>query len=328
MKKRLFAILLAVMVFAVAGPLEVFAAGNTTPAPVTYFRTFSSAGAVGMTWNAVPGVTGYIITWSGAGNVNHQHWIADPAQTTEMFPVVQDETYYFTIQSYIKNADGSISISPQYETQTGEAIRTLHYSITFKKSRTLTSHSGGKKKIAIPKGSVITARGYTDGKYIFDYVCDDGMERMFYVTRISVRNQQPVYLNTAREYDRTEAESFVNRLGLSSRTNKLIWVNTSTQKIYIFNGSQGNWQLEQGGWEVATGSVRTPTSTGLTRIKQKVRSNGAPFWNVCSYFSIHGNARVWGALGTPKSNGCVRNTYDHAKWIYYNCKKGTAVYVY
>jgi len=124
-----------------------------------------------------------------------------------------------------------------------------------------------------------------------------------------------------------EATDFVNQKGLKSKTKYLIFVNTYTQQEYIFKGKKGKWKCLYS-WPISTGRPSTPTGTGLTKIKQKDPSeHGLPHWSVCGVFSIHGlpsGAKV----NYPTSGACVRNYNKNAKWIYKNCKIGTAVFVY
>ena len=98
--------------------------------------------------------------------------------------------------------------------------------------------------------------------------------------------------------------------------------------MYIFSGSTGNWRLIAGPWSVSTGAPSTMTSTGVARIKQQDYYNDyLYYWSVVSWFSIHGRLPEW-PMGYPYSNGCVRNTDEHAGYVYYNCPIGTTVYVY
>lgn len=320
MKRRAIATLLVLMLLIVLVPTEVLAASNNKivrPAPVTGFKAMSSYNTINLKWNKVPGVDGYIIRYTRKG-IPGRTWIMDPNKTSYTYKVGKDTRYYFSIVSLKNNRISAIDAKAN-----SEAVRTLYYRFTFRTTRTLTSHTGGRVKETFKAGTTKIAKGFSDGKYIFDH---NG--RTYYVMRISTKNRQIANLGNKKTYTSEEAESFVNRRGLSSRTKHLIWANLHTQKIYIFKGSKGKWKCVNGPWLVATGKASTPTSSGLTRIKQKVRSNGAPYWNVCSVFSIHGNARVWGSLGYPKSGACIRNTNEHARWIYNNCPIGTAVFVF
>ena len=181
---------------------------------------------------------------------------------------------------------------------------------------------------SFPAGTKVQAYGYNGGRYIFDY-----KGHTYFVKRYSVGGQSYAQLNTDKTYTKTEAENFVNGRGLKSNTNTLIWVNTFTQKLYLFKGSKGRWKLYKGPWDVCTGKAKTPTATGLTRVKSKSRGCHEPFpqtpwWCVCGQFSIHGKAPYYPAMGQPASNGCVRNWTPNAKWMYDNVPVGTAVFIF
>ena len=199
----------------------------------------------------------------------------------------------------------------------------MQVQFTFSENRTLTSYTGGSVTTNFSRGYTTTCTGFENGRYQFYY-----QGRMYYVNRLSTTNQSIVSSAFDKTYSGTTATNYVNSLGISSSTNYLIWVNTYTQKMYIFYGSRGNWRLVQGPWVVSTGKPTTMTSTGLAQIRQKdYYDRNLYYWNVVSYFSIHGKVSEW-VLGYPRSDGCVRNTDDHASYVYYNCPIGTAVYVY
>ena len=299
---------------------------NTTLLNVTGFTATSSADAVILKWKRVPRATGYTITWKGGGRTGTIK-VAKGTTTTYLDNFGTNYSLlhpYATSYTYsIKATKKGFLASRKAASVTSDVIRTMLLSITFGTSRTLTSHTGGSVSAYFAKGTTVTATGYTNGKYIFYY---NG--RQYQVLRASISSASVKQLNTSKTYTATEATSYVNRMGLSSSTSYLIWVNTYTQKEYVFKGSKGHWTLVQGPWLIASGKPSSPTSTGMTKIVDRMVSNGAPYWNVTYWFSLHGNAKVWGALGYPKSGACVRNTNEHAKWIFYNTPMYTAVYVF
>lgn len=299
---------------------------KTALADVTGLQAISSADAVILKWKSVPRATGYIITWK-CGSRSGDLKVSGGTTTTYLDNFGTNHSLlhpYAASYTYsIKATKKGYLSSRTAPSVTSDVIRTMLLSITFGTSRTLTSHTGGSVSAYFAKGTTVVATGYTNGKYIFYY---NG--RQYQVLRASISSASVKQLNTSRTYSAAEATSYVNRMGLSSSTSYLIWVNTYTQKEYIFKGYTGHWTLVQGPWLIASGKPSSPTSTGMTKIVDRMRSNGAPFWNVTYWFSIHGNARVWGALGYPKSGACVRNTNEHAQWIYYNTPMYTAVYVF
>ena len=291
---------------------------KTALADVKGFQALSSAGAVILKWKKVPRATSYVITRTGGGSAKKTWTIKDGKLSVTDDTVAQDKNYKYTIRAKKE----SFPTSRKAAKVNGDAVRTMHYTIQFGTTRTLTSHTGGSVPATFSAGTIVTATGYTNGKYIFWY---NGRE--YQVMRASISSASVKQIDTSRTYSTAEATSFVHRMGLSSRTKYLIWVNVYTQHEYVFQGEKGNWKLL---WddEIATGRPTTPTPIGLTHIESKdPEEHGLKYWSCCYSFSIH--SIPYGApVNYPTSGACVRN-YDHrAKWVYDNCKIGTAVYIF
>lgn len=293
---------------------------KTALSNVKGFKLQSSADKVYLSWKGVSRAEKYEIVRTGGGT-SKKVWT-----TTKKAFVDNTVDKGYTARNYtykIRAKKESFPTSRNAATVTGDAVRTMLITITFGTTRTLTSHTGGSVTTTFNRGYTTTAVGFDAGKYHFLY---NG--RMYYVIRESISSASVSQLNTSRTYSAAEATKFVNDMHLSSATSHLIWVNTYTQKEYIFTGSKDHWKLVQGPWIVATGKASTPTSTGMTSIKTRSAESGVPWWNITSWFSLHGNHPSWGDLGYPKSGACVRNTNEHASWIYHNTALGTAVYVF
>jgi len=290
----------------------------TEPAAVTDFKAYSGYARVVLTWKKVSNATGYEIWRSTKAKSGFKKikTISKVSTTTYTNKVSVNTKYYYRIYAL----NGS-SKSSEYASVSDEAVRYMTYKITFKKTRTLKSHDSKKVTTKFKAGTTVTATGYKTGRYVFKY-----KGRTYYVTRISTKNQK-VGQYSSKNYSKKEAEYFVNQKGLSSKTKYLIWVNTYTQQEFIFKGSKGKWKLVKQ-WDVATGKASTPTQTGTYRIVKKIaRNNGLKYWNIVYKFSIHGKAGSW-KLGYPASHACVRNTNEHAKWIFNTCPNKTTVCVY
>lgn len=137
------------------------------------------------------------------------------------------------------------------------------------------------------------------------------------------------------------AEAFVNGKGFSSKTKNFIWVNTTKNEVYVFEGKAGNWKLIRT-MACTDGKASTPTikgnfaisgrgpwlispSNSNVRAKYKVRITGGYYFH-----SILVNASghiIDSRLGQSLSHGCVRLSIDNAKWMYYNIKDGTGVHI-
>lgn len=126
-----------------------------------------------------------------------------------------------------------------------------------------------------------------------------------------------------------------------SATNWLILVDITQNRVGIFNGSLGNWRLENF-WLCSSGAPNTPTRVGQFTVGNKGYSFGENHGYSCYYWTqfyadylFHsvkyyaGTRRIMdGRLGMNISAGCVRMQIDQAKWIYDNIPRGTKVVVY
>jgi hypothetical protein len=324
--------------------------GNA-PEKVKKFRTVSSYNSVILKWKKSDDVDGYKITWSGSNGAKGT--INKKADATKHVFKISDKNR--KVKYTFKIAAVKDGVASEKVTKKDSSVQLMTLKVTLKPrggGYHLKSHDKYKTVTynKLKAGDTIETIGFTNGKYVFQKKVG-GKLRTFHVTRISVKNQKVNYIGKYKKkngwkvvqpiYTKEEAESFVNTIGVSSKTKHLIWVNQYSQRLFVFKGSKGKWKLvkqcykDEGdgaaGWPVASGKPTSPTSTGKTSIKQRDLggSGKVPFWNVTTWFSIHGNSEnYWGPLGWPKSGACCRNTTPHAKWIYYNTKMHTAVYVY
>mgnify|MGYP002626641063 CR=1 FL=1 len=303
---------------------------------VSGLRALSSYNAVKLVWSPVTGASSYEVsysgTWgSGAASVGgatefwHYGFPTYDVTNTASGPIVPtDYTYKVTA----KDSAGNVLAE---STTTGYPVRTMYYKLTFKKKVKLTSHSGGKYKTTFYKGQVVYARGFDGGKYHFDYLCADGTVRTYYAMKIRAKAAiWTDHINPGKEYTAEEATMYVNARGITASKKKkyMVWVNTYTQREYVFYGSTGNWTCGQGPWLVSTGKASKPTATGSTNISsRKKKKHGIPTWSMCRYFSLHGKQKSW-VLGWPRSGACVRNYNENASWIYYTVPMKSRVFVF
>ena len=152
------------------------------------------------------------------------------------------------------------------------------------------------------------------------------------------------------DYSETVKTAFVNQRGYSSPTGYLIWLNLKTQKVNIFQGSQGNWELIRVS-PCASGKNTTPTVSGVFSIIYKT-----DYWRYSGYEDgeyVHDHHRVYNisgfrggqafhsrlyyteggglyddTMGTPASAGCVRMMDEDCLFIYNSIPYNTTVVVY
>ena len=127
--------------------------------------------------------------------------------------------------------------------------------------------------------------------------------------------------------------------GYYSSTNWLILVDNTNNKVGIFNGSRGNWNLVQF-WTCTTGKASTPTVLGEYQVGSRGYSFGhgytcyywTQFYNDYLFHSVLYDENTFriqdGRLGQNLSHGCVRLDINNAKWIYSNIPTRTKVVSY
>lgn len=327
LKSRLAIILTLMMIFTSFEFVGVFAAeealGNVSVA------AYSSSDRVVFIWNAVEGADGYII--DGSTKV--------PASQLRYDKIVGEGGYAaISVQAYKDpeevtaddpDAGQAAAAEPVYSnvaTAAGNAVQTIRYRVRIKKGGTLKAHGGnGPGSIRVTKGQYIDCYGFGGGKYIFNYGGS-----IFYCNKSRTNKRSCIY-NSGRTYSAQEAEFFVNDRGLSSSTGTLVWINTYTQTLYMFNGSAGSWHCVLAS-KCSTGKAASPTPTGVsgrkTIWKKISKRHGIKFWSPFSQInSVHGKKAKW-RMGAPKSNGCVRNYVEAAQQVYYGAPIGTTVLVY
>ena len=121
-----------------------------------------------------------------------------------------------------------------------------------------------------------------------------------------------------------------------SATSWLIYINCTSNRLYLYNGYRGNWTLYDS-WAVDTGRTTDPTVLGeyTTGGKGYVFGDGYSCYYYTSFYRdylMHSTLysqntfnRTDSRLGLNLSAGCVRMDIERAKWIYYNIPWGTKV---
>ena len=205
-------------------------------------------------------------------------------------------------------------------------------------------------------------------KAVLRYISDNGIQEISSENTVTLSNHDkehwtrleaarvialvsPIYegnytLEWALENDYTafEKEVWINSVeGMESKTEYLIWVNRSHQRVNIFQGSEGNWELIKE-FVVATGGRGTATLRGTTHIPSRTRAGwGFETFRVAPVvrffpgtgYAFHSRPKDLGSgritdesIGFPVSAGCIR-MYDEDIWyIYDNIPDLTTVVVH
>lgn len=142
------------------------------------------------------------------------------------------------------------------------------------------------------------------------------------------------------DYSEVVKENFVNGAGYESSTGMLVWISLLTQKVNVFTGSKGDWNLIHT-FPCATGKNTTPTIGGV--FKYQYRQN---YWDFGYYYvnrpmifngghAFHTRTYIKGGtglldatMGRPVSQGCVRMYDADVDWLWNNMPFQTTVVVY
>ena len=159
---------------------------------------------------------------------------------------------------------------------------------------------------------------------------------------VSARRNQITDADCTTDEDYTEAqkEDFVNTMGYDSKTEYLVWVSLYTQKVNVFRGYKGHWELTEC-FDCASGVNETPTSTGVYRI-QSLKEHwdlGATYVEPVLVFNggeaftsqpydAETDEIADDTIGKPASGGGVRLLEDDIAWMSENMLIDTMVVVY
>lgn len=188
----------------------------------------------------------------------------------------------------------------------------------------------------LPKGTVVYNEWHPKGD-VFYVSLEDGTKG--WVPRWDCYiPDDTVTTDGELDYSKPTKEGFVDLMNYDSKTDYLVWVSRYTQKVIVFTGKQGDWELIKT-FPCSTGANNTPTPEGIYDINDRTwRWNFDYYYvNNVSIFSgghafhsilIGYNGAVYDdRVGIPLSHGCVRMLPDDCKYIY-DLPMGTRVVIY
>ncbi len=130
----------------------------------------------------------------------------------------------------------------------------------------------------------------------------------------------------------------VNKEGITSRTNWLVWVDKSDYRVRVYNGSQYKWR-QVAAFPCAIGAPNTPTITGSYEYQYKASRWTYPEYYVGPCLVFHGGYALHSTLlrynGTPYddrvgiklSHGCIRLHKEDIEWIDAHLPLKSRIYV-
>ena len=288
---------------------------------VKKLKAYAGYKQIKLKWAKVKGAETYIIqrkvkggSWEQVGTSKTKVFIDDVEMYTKYYYRV------YAVNGVAKSKPAKIS---------KKCVSRMRIYITFRS----TKRYG--KGVKVKAGERVMSDRYGGGKYYFK--ADNG--KYYSVARFAVRNQKADYVKTNKKdnnnYSKAEATFFINqyldKAKIKSNKKYLIWVSSYNQHVYVFKKSKGKWVATKHNWECSMGKASTPSPTGNKVLHQKIaHRHGISYWNCFSSLNaLHGVHSGWGSLlGRLASHGCIRNKTENAKWIYYNCSKGTKVIVF
>lgn len=130
----------------------------------------------------------------------------------------------------------------------------------------------------------------------------------------------------------------VNRWGISSRTNYMVWIDKSDFRVRVYQGSKGKWE-EIKSFPCAIGAPGSPTITGSFEYEYRM-----PQWSYAGYYVgpclvFHGNYAMHSTLiqyngvpyddrvGVMISHGCVRLHKSDIDWLDRNLPTKSRIYI-
>ena len=200
-------------------------------------------------------------------------------------------------------------------------------------------YSSGGRTAHIYNEKTVNIANYPQTHYI-TYADGTAPTKIFDTVQSSYKGNYKSSYNP--DYLDITKQNFVNNRGYSSNTQYLVWANLATQKVNVFQGSKGKWNLIKV-FRCASGERATPTPQGVTYVTYKQTK-----WKTDSYvckpivrfypntgYAFHSvlykpdeSGIKDGSIGFPVSHGCLRMKPSSIQWIYDNIPTKTTVVIY
>lgn len=339
MKKRISILLMLMLIlssfgitsYATEGEIPSVEAPQTIEA-VSELEAYSGYKSVALEWAPSQGATSYKVFRNGV--------LIAPKVTSRAYDNSSMMAYIDKTgdESSKENRYYVVAVGPAGESAPSPTVKKasttpLYITVTFNRTRTLTSHDKAKKKHTFKQGTKVNTHSYRFGRYIFNY-----KGHLYFVNYMSLKNHK-ARLDRDLRYSKKEAEYFANTSGRGSKTKYLIWANLYTQRLYVLKGKKGHWRmaenLQYGGtkactWYISSGMATMPTPTGMDlNIYRKKSTQRGVKW--LSFY--HSQTSLHGKVGNQdfkqlRSGGCIRNPDKYALIIYKKCPINTRVIVY
>ncbi len=263
----------------------------------------------------------------------------DPAQATSDSVEVQLEVQLSNGQSFTTATVVTVELASENGTAT--MVKTEEIPVTATCNANIYDDSTFANQTGLlPEGSsglMLAYQSDSTGTTAIQIQLEDGTSGWVSGKDVEISQDD---CTTDEDYSDETKVDFVNSMGYDSTTEYLVWVNLYTQRVNVFQGYQGNWELIQS-FECATGKNASPTSTGVytysalqdkwdlgsTYVEPVMIYNGGEAFTSRPYDS-ETDEITDETIGKPVSGGSVRMRGDDIAWMSENIPVGTLVVVY
>ena len=260
------------------------------------------------------------------------------SQMIRMLIAVFILTVLFGSQAFAKKGDESFQKrAKKIAKATGtEEVKTIHWKATVTQTKKYKLFDGSGK-VKVKRGATVTViqRDYHEKKGVSECETSDG--KLCWIANKYLDFKSALCTGNKGDYSRATKEAFVNGGGVAApiKTGKspvkdtLIWISLDKQRVNIFKGSTGKWELVKT-CKCSTGVVESPTFDQTFLKFYWVRWKKSPVdygeYKGLKYFlSVYGyGIHKWpGAVSKkigkePVSHSCIRLSTKNAKWCYKN----------
>ena len=185
----------------------------------------------------------------------------DPAQATSDSVEVQLEVQLSNGQSFTTATVVTVELASENGTAT--MVKTEEIPVTATCNANIYDDSSFANQTGLlPEGSsglMLAYQSDSTGTTAIQIQLEDGTSGWVSGKDVEISQDD---CTTDEDYSDETKVDFVNSMGYDSTTEYLVWVNLYTQRVNVFQGYQGNWELIQS-FECATGKNASPTSTGV-----------------------------------------------------------------
>ena len=176
------------------------------------------------------------------------------------------------------------------------------------------------------------------GRYSAKLTLPDG--RVGWVPWYNLTISRENYVQSG-DYTLKEKEHYVNKMGYSSTTDMMVWLNLLHTKVHVFQGEEGAWKLTQT-FDCSVGKNTTPTNPGVFKyytrtgywdfdgykVYNPMSFNGGHAFHTRTYINDSKTALLDPTINGCVSQGCVRMYDEDVNWLWNNMPMGTTVVVY